>query len=513
MEAPPKSGTDATSLRVWGRLRRGIVFGDGVVRSVRSARIGATTFLDYWWSLRGLSEDTWRYEAAISKCHARAGSRILKGALKNGGIYIKVGQALATLNHVLPPEFTERLSLLQDRVHRRGYREVESLFLEDFGNTPLQIFKEFDTEAFAAASLAQVHAATTRDNQKVAVKVQYIDLRDRFHGDMQTIRLIARAMDWLFRGPERARIFDQIRRNLREELDFEQEARNSEKCHRDLALLGYVYVPKVFWDYTSKRVLTMEYIEGVKPTDVAGLERHNFDRKEVAHKVVETFNHQIFHTGFVHADPHPGNIFIRRGHRGLQVVLLDHGLYTQVDTETRVAFGSFWKCLILRDERGIRDSCLALGIEDYQLFALLTTGKALRNHLRQPRNVSTDITKQDVQEIKKFLRANQDRIDQLTRSLPAATLLMFRNINIVRSINRSLGTPVNRFELMARSAASGSETDSRGGIRLLWHTAVFDLRLRLWSFKLWLFEAYLRVLVALGRVPPETRDHIRQMTA
>ena len=513
MEAPPKSGTDATSLHLWSRLRRGIVFSEGVVRYVRTVRIGATTFLDYWWSLRRLQEDTGPYEVAISRCHGRAATRILKGALKNGGIYIKMGQALATLNHVMPPEFTGPLALLHDRVHRRGYREVETLFLEDFGKTPLQIFKEFDTEPFAAASLAQVHSATTRDNRKVAVKVQYIDLRDRFHGDMQTIRMIARAMDWLFAGVDRVRIFEQIRRNLREELDFRQEARNSEKCQRDLQLLGYVYVPKVFWDYTSKRVLTMEFIEGVKPTDVAGLERHNFDRKEVAHKVVQTFNHQIFHTGFVHADPHPGNIFIRAESRGVQVVLLDHGLYTQIDTNTRVAFARFWKSLILRDESGIRDSCRDLGIEHYEMFAMLTTGRTLKSHLRQTRDVSGDITKQDVMEIKRFINANQEMIEQLTRSLPAATFLMFRNINIVRSINRALGTPVNRFQLMARSAAAGAETHSRGGIRLLWRTAVFDFRLRFWSFKLWLMEVYLKVLVALGRVPPEIGDHMREMRA
>ena len=501
-------------LQVWSKIRRAISFTEGVIRYARTARIGATTFLDYWWQLRNLKEDTEPYEVALLKCHTRAADRILKGALKNGGIYIKVGQALATLNHIMPKEFTDKLSRLQDQAPKRKYREIELLFLEDFGRKPLDVFKEFDPVPIAAASLAQVHSATTHDDQRVAVKVQYIDLRERFHGDMETIRVIARVFDWLYPQLDRVRIFDQIRQNLNDELDFEKEAKNSQKCHQQLRSLGYVYVPEVFWAQTSKRVLTMEFIDGIKPTDVAELDRHNFNRREVAHKVVQTFNHQIFHTGFIHADPHPGNIFIRRDiNSNTQVVLLDHGLYTEVADDTRVAFAKFWKQLILKDEAGIRDSCHELGIKQYQLFSMMMTGKALKNHLTQSRNTFTDVTKNDVEEIRKFISANQNKIDELTKSLPPATYLMFRNINIVRSINRDLGTPVNRFELMSRSAAAACATHSNGTLQLLWHTAVFDFKLRWFVFRMWLMGVYMKVLVALELVPHELGEQLKQMQA
>lgn len=187
-----------------------------------------------------------------------------------------MGQGLTSLNF-LPLQVTSTLEVLHDKAISRSPDEVKRIFVTDFGFPPEDLFQFFESKPFAAASLAQVHRAVTKDGKAVAVKVQYEDLRDRFHGDIATLELLCRFVNIIHPTFKMAWIIHDLKKTLAQELDFEQEASNSERCRDDLANMGTlqphgaVHVPTVEHGLTSKRVLTTEFIDGIKINDVGPL--------------------------------------------------------------------------------------------------------------------------------------------------------------------------------------------------------------------------------------------------
>jgi aarF domain-containing kinase len=180
------------------------------------------------------------------------------------------------------------------------------LINEEFGCDVSDIFSYLSPEPIAAASLAEVYEGRLKTtNERVAVKLQYIDLQDRFAGDMLTIRMILYALGKIFPKFEFSWMLESVTKNLERELNFKLEGENADRCYAQLSShLKHIYVPKVFWDYTTNRVLVMEFIDGFKVSDVDKIKQANLSLKEIDTRIVEAMAFQIFHSGFVHADPH-----------------------------------------------------------------------------------------------------------------------------------------------------------------------------------------------------------------
>jgi aarF domain-containing kinase len=434
---------------------------------------------DYKLSLRGVDKGSEAYVEALEDCHARSADKVLQLCRAQAGVYIKAGQLLASLRPVVPRQFTDALAQLCDDAPQSPLHDVRRVFREELGADMEQIFHHVDPKPIGCASLAQVHRAWLREQdgsegKMVAVKVQHAWMSKHTQSDTLVMETAAQILELLFPDVEIKWLIPVFRRNLSSELNFMCEASNMQRCARNFDGDPGVRVPELLKNFTSKRVLTMEYINGVKVNDVDGLRAHGFDPARVGREVTRIFGEMVFCHGFVHCDPHPGNMLVtkpqhaaggggagRAGRDDFDVVVLDHGLYREIPNQMRLGYCEMWEAMILQDAAALQKVADAMGVGEYaRLFPLIFTMRAIDSKVKLGDRMSKEerVRVRDTLGVTGFSKDNFKIAEVLhfTERIPRDLLFIIRTQNLVRSLCADLGYhPRQRFRLYASLAARG----------------------------------------------------------
>lgn len=303
------------------------------IRLIRATRVFAIIFLSYMWQVswarlwptRYATRERWK------KIHRRNARRMFKGFVSLRGVYIKLGQILSVMGTFLPREYTEELEGLQDDVPPASYAKISKTFFNSFNKQPTEVFRTFEKEPIAAASLGQVHQATNGAGDKLAVKILYPNVATVIKVDLRVLGWAIKVYKNFVPVQQIERVHEQLADMLQRETDLENEARMITRMAKNFESDPDTLFPDVYPEWSSKTVLTMTFMDGVKITKKDALRKLELDPYAVATKLIKVFYKQLFIDRFFHADPHPGNFFVQKGPEGQpRIVVLDLGSATEL---------------------------------------------------------------------------------------------------------------------------------------------------------------------------------------
>ncbi|TVP56642.1 MAG: AarF/ABC1/UbiB kinase family protein [Nodularia sp. (in: Bacteria)] len=303
-----------------------------------------------WWdSRRGI----------VVKKDRRRAVQLRELLTKLGPAYIKIGQALSTRPDLVPPAYLEELTSLQDQLPPFANEIAYQFIEEELGAPPPEIYAELSPQPIAAASLGQVYKGKLKTGEEVAIKVQRPDLRERIAIDLFILRQLAA---WVQKNVKRIRsdlvgILDELGDRIFEEMDYIHEGENAERFFELYGHIEDIYVPKIYWEYTNRRVLTMEWITGTKLTQTAEINAQGIDARYLIEVGVQCSLRQLLEHGFFHADPHPGNLLATPDGK---LAYLDFGMMSEVQPPQRYGLIEAIVHVVNRDFEGLANDYVKL---------------------------------------------------------------------------------------------------------------------------------------------------------
>ncbi|XVF21163.1 hypothetical protein REPUB_Repub12eG0067200 [Reevesia pubescens] len=314
-----------------------------------------------------LDNAKWAYPGGFTedkqkKRRRMTASWLRERVLQLGPTFIKLGQLSSTRSDLFPREFVDELAKLQDKVPAFSPKKARCFIETELGAPINVLFKEFEDQPIAAASLGQVHRAILHNGEKVVVKVQRPGLKKLFEIDLRNLKLIAEYFQSseTFGGPTRdwVGVYEECSTILYQEIDYINEGKNADRFCRDFRNIKWVRVPMVFWDYTATKVLTLEYVPGIKINQLDALDARGFNRSRISSRAIEAYLIQILRTGFFHADPHPGNLAIDVDEA---IIYYDFGMMGEIKSFTRERLLELFYAIYEKDAKKVMQSLIDLG--------------------------------------------------------------------------------------------------------------------------------------------------------
>ena len=280
-----------------------------------------------------------------------------------GPTFIKLGQVLSTRTDLISAEYLHELAELQDNVPPFSFDEVEKIFLSETGKKPNELFQKFEEQPIAAASIGQVHRGRLQDGNEVVVKVQRPDIEKTIAVDLEILAYLATLMEQYLeelQGHQPSAVVDEFARSLSLEIDYRVELANIQRFARQFKGNTTIYVPLVYSDLSTERILTMEYISGIKTSKVELLRSRGYDLHLVAKRGANLVMEQVFVHGFFHGDPHPGNLFILPDN---VICFLDFGMMGRLSRQDREDFTNLMISIVTKNDRKVTDGVLSITIQ------------------------------------------------------------------------------------------------------------------------------------------------------
>jgi predicted unusual protein kinase regulating ubiquinone biosynthesis (AarF/ABC1/UbiB family) len=412
-------------------------------RTLVVARTAATLWCLYklpaaWRRLRGLPEQKGRQ---LDPTHERAARRVLACALDLRGVIIKTCQAVATRSDQFPPAFVNELKQLHDAVPPKPFAVVREVVERELGKPLGAVFERFDEAPIASASLAQVHGARLRDGREVAVKVQYPDIEEIVEVDIRNLRRACRIYERFDPQPlELLPLLDELVKHVALELDFRREGESAERVRRLFAADDRVRVPEIHAEWSTRRVLVMERVSGMKVTDKDALVAAGLDPADVVQDLMRVWVRMIMAEGFFQADPHPGNLFVTPEGR---LVLLDFGLSKELPEGFGLGLFELMFSMMTQNESAMLRAFQELGFVtktgDPSTFLLITRRMIDRS---ESGRFEGEFTEEMTDELFEAIRENP------VVRVPADFVLVGRALGLLSGIAHTLGSRANVLQAM-----------------------------------------------------------------